>query len=159
MTINDNKKWPLYHKYNHHSYTKSHDRRKEVVLKEPREAREYRLYNNSSKELVVYRIDKGVINDDDILKCDYGIYTEDNELYLVELKGSDYNHAINQLSSTINILLIQPQITVGRLHTRVVLSKKHTPDILTTPEMKLRKLLKRFKGDFDKKSQVFEENV
>lgn len=159
MKINANSDWTFFNTYHDDRYILSHDSRKTVVLKEPKESRVYRLNNQSGKELVVYTIDGGVITSDKVYKCDYGIYTEDNALYLVELKGREYLHALKQLLSTINILLISPGVKVNRLNARVVLSKARIPDIMPTDEKKLLAILKKNKGDFIRKCQLLEENI
>ena len=148
MKINIGEKWPFFSAYNDEKYIKSHDQRKIVVLKEPKESREYRLKNKSAKELVVYHVDGGVVSSNDVLKCDYGIYTEDNVLFFVELKGSDYIHALDQMNSTINLLIEKPQIKVARLNTRIVLSKVSVPAILPTQEKMLIRVVKKYKGNY-----------
>ena len=159
ITSSDN--WPFFHAYHDSSYIQSHDTRKAVVLKEKGESRAYRMNNPNAKELVAYKIDHGLINVDTVDKCDFGIYSEDKVMFLVELKGADYEHALKQLLSTITILLTRPNVAVAKLHTRVVLSKYRVPDIQVTDEKKLTKLLKnRFSdGTHDKKVQFYEETV
>ena len=58
-------------------------------------SRKYLIDNKSKKEIVKYKIDGGLLTDQDALKCDYGFYTEDDFIYFVEHKGSDYSHAID----------------------------------------------------------------
>lgn len=130
-----------------------------IVLKEHQEKREYRLENKSGKDIVVYRIDGGLIDDNNVLKCDYGLFTEDNVLYFVELKGADYIHALEQLLSTVSILVVTPQVKVNKLNARVVLSKMNVPEIIPTQEKKLIKLLKCRNGNLIKHSQVLKEVV
>lgn len=129
-----------------------HDRRRNVSLKEKGEKSEYRLCNESGRDLVLYRIDHGLIAREDIPKCDFGIYTEDDWLILIELKGMDYGHALEQIESTINELVKKPQIPITRINGRIVLSRTRIPDILTTREIKLRKLLGHYSGNLDKKT-------
>lgn len=150
---------PFYNAYHDTGYIISHDNRKAVVLREPRESRVYRLENPSQKEVVVFRVDGGLISDNDVLKCDNGIYTEDDILYLIELKGTDYIHALEQLLSTINILLQRPQVKVSRLNARIVLSKIRVPDIMPTQEKRLIAQTRNRKGDFVKKCQMLCERI
>ena len=159
MKINASEKWPFFCAYHDKKYIKSHDQKKIVVLREPREAREYRLENKSVKELVVYQIDGGVISSNDVLKCDYGVFTEDNVLFFVELKGADYIHALDQMNSTINLLIEKPQIKIGQLNARIVLSKVNVPAIVPTQEKKLLLKVKKFKGTFIKQSRKLEEAI
>lgn len=159
MKIKANDCWPFFTAYNKIGYIKSHDTRKIVVLKDPGESREYRLENESNKELVVYSIDGSLINDNDVKKCDFGIFTEDNELFLIELKGKNLVHAIDQLASTINILLFQPQVRVNKLNVRIVVSKVNAPDILTTKEKAFMHYCRNYKLNYIKKCKVFTEKV
>lgn len=84
----DKREYSFYENFHEGRYIQSHDQRHTVVLKEPREDREYRLINDLKKELVVYKIDAGVITEHEAgdNKCDFGIYSEDDLLILVELK-------------------------------------------------------------------------
>lgn len=159
MITNSENNRPFFEAYSDNNYIISHDMRPIIVLKEHREKREYRLENKSSKDIVVYRIDGGLIDDNNVLKCDYGVFTEDNVLYFVELKGADYIHALEQLLSTVSILVVKPQIKVNKLNARVVLSKMNVPEIIPTQEKKLIKLLKCRNGDFIKQSQVLKEVI
>lgn len=159
MITNSENNRPFFEAYSDNNYIISHDTRPIIVLKEHREKREYRLENKSSKDIVVYRIDGGLIDDNNVLKCDYGVFTEDNVLYFVELKGADYIHALEQLLSTVSILVVKPQIKVNKLNARVVLSKMNVPEIIPTQEKKLIKLLKCRNGDFIKQSQVLKEVI
>ena len=159
--IKAQKKWSFFQTYHDSAYILRHDCSKDVPLREPKEKRTYRLLNNSGKEIVVYMIDGGIINNEEVQKCDYGIYREDNQLILVELKGADLGHAIDQISSTINILLKQPSVKVKRLNARIVLSKVRVPDTLSTKEKQLMQLLHKFYGggDYKKKSRVFNDSI
>lgn len=150
---------PFYNAYHEAGYIISHDNRKTVVLKEPGESRVYRLENPTQKEVVVYRIDGGLIASNDVLKCDNGIYTEDDVLYLIELKGADYIHALEQLLSTISILLQKPQVKMSRLNARIVLSKIRVPDIMPTQEKKLLAQVRSRNGDFVRKCQLLCEGI
>ena len=159
--IKAQKEWPFFQAYYDDVYILRHDCSKDVPLREPKENRTYRLINNSAKEIVFYRIDGGIINSDEVLKCDNGIYTEDDLLILVELKGAHLDHALDQISSTIKILLKQPSIKVKKLNARVVLSKVRVPDMLSTKEKELKQLLQKSYGggDYKKKSRVLVDTI
>lgn len=159
--IKAQKEWPFFQAYHDGAYILRHDCSKDIPLREPREKRVYRLLNNSAKEIVVYKIDGGIINNDEVQKCDNGIYTEDDLLILVELKGTDLDHALNQISSTIKILLKQPSIKVKKLNARVVLSKVRVPDMLSTKEKQLKQLLQKSYGggDYKKQSRVLVDTI
>lgn len=154
-------KFHFFSQYHCKDYILYHDCRKIVVLKDKKENSTYKLANDSQKELVVYKIDSGIIEDNNIPKCDYGIYSENDTLFLIELKGKDLEHAIDQISCTINTLITQPNITISQVNARIVLSKVSTPDIHTTKEKKLQQLLKnKFgNGTYKKKSRELEEHL
>lgn len=159
--IKPQKKWSFFLAYHDAAYILSHNCRKEVSLHEPGESQTYRFHNKSGKEIVVYRIDGGLINNDDVLKCDNGIYIEDDSLYLIELKGADLNHALDQINNTIDILLKRPCIKVKRLNARIVLSRVSIPRITASKENKLKQLLHKSYGggDYKKQSRLLEDTI
>lgn len=163
----DRREYPFYEKFHEGCYIQSHDHKHKVVLKEPREDREYRLINDLKKELVVYKIDTGVITEHEAgdNKCDFGIYSEDDLLILVELKGADYKKAIEQISKTTKTLGIGSQIKVKKLLVRVVVSNgRGVPNVQTTDLAQLKRLITTINGLFreeyiKKKSQQLEETL
>ena len=159
--IKSQEEWPFFQAYHDGSSILRHDCSKDVPLREPKEKRVYRLRNRSGKDIVVYKIDGGVISNDEVLKCDNGIYTEDDWLFLIELKGADLEHALDQINSTINILLKQPNIKVKRLNARIVLSKVCVPRISASKENKLKQLLHKSYGggDYKKQSRTLEDTI
>ncbi len=159
--IKPQKDYPFFHAYNDTSYILHHDCRKNVPLREPKEDRTYRLLNNSGKEIVVYKIDGGIVNNNNVPKCDYGIYTENDLLILIELKGENLSHALCQIDSTINILLKQSNIKVKKLNARIVLSRVSVPRISASKENKLKQLLKKSYGggDYKKQCRILEDTI
>ncbi len=159
--IKAQQEWPFFQAYHDGAYINRHDCSKEVVLREPGENRTYKLHNKTGKEIVVYKIDGGLISNDDVLKCDNGIYTEDNLLFLIELKGADLNHALDQINSTIDILIKRPSIKVKRLNARIVLSRVSVPRITASKENKLKQLLHKSYGggDYKKQSRTLEDTI
>lgn len=156
--INDSADFPFYQHYHDPGYVQFHEKRPRVALKDKRSASIYNLQNDLNKELVCYRVDEGVICGKDFNKCDYALYTEDDLLILVELKGVDYEKAIEQILETINVLLKTPGVPVHRVCSRVVLSKARVPDILLTKEKKLRSLIsKNYNGNHSKCSRQMDE--
>ena len=155
------KEWPFFQAYHDNGYILRHDCSKEVSLREPGENRTYKLHNKSGKELVVYRIDGGLINDENVLKCDNGIYTENDWLFLIELKGTDLNHALDQINNTIDILLKRPNKKVKKLNARIVLSKVSIPRISASKENKLKQLLHKSYGggNYKKQSRLLEDTI
>lgn len=159
--IKSQENWPFFQAYHDENSILRHDCSKDVPLREPKEKRVYRLRNSSEKEIVVYKIDGGIICNNEILKCDNGIYTEDDWLFLIELKGSDLEHALDQINSTINLLLKQPNIKVRKLNVRIVLSKVCVPRIAVSKENKLKQLLHKLYGggDYKKQSRTLEDTI
>ena len=150
--IKADKEYPFYQAYHDVKYILRHDCSKDVPLREPKESRTYRFLNKAQKEIVVYHVDAGIIKNDNISKCDYGIFTEDDTLFLIELKGSDQEHAIDQINSTIKHLLDTPKVKVKKVNARVVLSRVRVPRIATSSENKLKQMLfKRYGGGTYKK--------
>lgn len=161
LKIDESGQWPFYQAYHDIASILRHDCSKDIPLREPRETRLYRLKNPGGKEVVVYKIDEGLIKGNKNKKCDYGIYTEEDTLFLIELKGSDLNQAIDQIHETITILLKRPHIPVRIVKARVVLSKFRVPNIQSTKEKQLKLLLQKSYGggDFVKKTVCLEEQI
>ena len=135
------------------TYIKSHDNKKIISINDEKHPRiQYILENRSEKELVVYKIDKNLIKSlkKGDFKCDYGIYTEDDILFLIELKGSDIAHAIEQIISTIKILIEQRHININRVNARIVGSK--IPNVRSSKENVYEDELKKYLRKINKKS-------
>ena len=155
------KQWPFFDVYHDINYILRHDCSKDIPLREKKENRTYRLLNKSQKEIVVYKIDGGLINNNNVLKCDYGIYTEDDWLFLIELKGNDLEHALDQINSTIDFVLKQTNTKVKKMNARIVLSKVSVPNIINSKEKKLKQLLHKSYGggDYKKQNRLLEDNL
>ena len=84
-------------------------------MKSLRECEEYRtdtkivLQENKSRivflnpnqdKILTIEVDGCVINDDNVLRCDYAIVPSNEVEIYVELKGSDISHAVKQIKST-----------------------------------------------------------
>jgi hypothetical protein len=138
IATNDN--FPFYQVYHNDSYIISHDCRSNIALSEKK--MQYNLINKAKKENVVYKIDDGILSGS-VLKCDFGIYTEDNALFLIELKNPEreYEHALKQIISSIELLVKANRIAIDQLNARIIVKKY--PNILTpnerTLETKIRK--------------------
>lgn len=156
---NAEKSYPFYDAYHDLAYIDFHESRKKVTLKD-KGASVYCLENDLERELVCYSIDGKLISSTEVYKCDFGIYTEDDLLILIELKGSDYGKAIDQIAATIDLLIKNPKVKVARLCGRVVLNKARIPDLLATKEKKLIDLLARtYKGNLKKCSLMMSEKL
>lgn len=146
-------------KYHDKANICSEDKRGILVLKDKKEKREYRGNNPSRLLLTAYRVDGGLIKEEEA-KCDYAVYTETNNLYFIELKGGDYSHALAQLQNAIQMLM-QPDVECPQsIHTRVVLSKLKVSGVWGSKEKKLIALLKqKYNGTLRRETQVMVENI
>ncbi|MBR4265108.1 MAG: hypothetical protein IKQ46_03540 [Bacteroidales bacterium] len=151
------KKYPFFQKYNDESYIISQDCRSVVTVSEQR--MKYILNNPANKEIVVYKIDQGIIKGTQ-WKCDFGIYTQDDILFLIELKSpeSEYYHALEQIINTIELLIKSCDVSVKKLNARVVTRKY--PDILSAKERKLEnRLIRDYKCNLQHGRVVFTESL
>lgn len=71
-----------------------------IVSKDSGQRREHRATNASRCRVSHYQIDGYVVQDDSI-RCDFLLMNDDKtDAYLIELKGSDIEHALEQLEAT-----------------------------------------------------------
>ena len=151
----------FYEKYTDINYIISDDCRKIITLKDKgASTSKYVCKNNKRKKVTIYKIDGGIIKSQTVNKCDFALYNNnDDVIYFVELKGSDYDQAIEQIGSTISDLIISNNIKINIINARIVLTKVRTPEINTTKEMKLRLLLNRYKGTLIKKTNLMTDQI
>lgn len=141
--------YAFYEDYHDSSYIESHDTRRTVSLKEHGESRKYSLHNDIEKELVVYKIDDGILKGKEAgdNKCDYGIYTENELLILIELKGGDYKKAIQQITNTTQLLGLNGTNKIKRLLARAVLSNgRKVPNVTESDLARLKHLISKYNG-------------
>ncbi|QKG80805.1 hypothetical protein [Tenuifilum thalassicum] len=121
--------------------------------------REYRLENSLRKKICKIRLDNGYITEENVAKCDFGfLVCDDMYMILVELKGSDFIHAVEQISSTIQ--LMNRELENQSVSARIVLSKMQLPNIENNPKfLKLKKMIKLKKGNIKYKSRILSENI
>lgn len=152
---------PFFSDYNEDRYIKSHGKNERIVVEEKK--RKYSLTNDLQKEIIVYHIDNGLITEKEKgdKKCDFGIYTEDELLILVELKGADYEQAVCQILNTTRELgITKGSKKIKKLLARVVLSKGlNVPGLRSSELTQLTQLLKQFNGNILAKSRVLEETL
>ena len=148
-------------KYTERDYILSDDRRKLIPLSDMGEPRKYLVKNSHERRIVVYRVDGGVIADTTQPKCDFALWTEQNSLYFVELKGGKYSKALTQLYNTIIKLVQLPNITTKEVHARIVLSNGNgiKATVSNSHEVKLLKLVKKYNGKLVKASQQYTETI
>lgn len=146
-------------KYNLPEAVKSADDRKIVTLQEPREARKYIAENPNKLFLTVYQVDGALLKSQQSgdKKCDYAIYTSNDDLFLIELKGGNYSQALEQMEKTLDCLLTPDLDRPHSVNGRVVLSKTKVPATLETKEKRMMLLFKKLGGTLKKKSRELQE--
>ena len=155
-------KHPFFKKYNDNSYILSHDWRSNVAVEE--KGRKYNLINDLQHEVIRYHIDKGIIMSDDVLKCDFGIYTKDEILILVELKGGHFNDGVKQINNTIKLLGLDEQGLTKKLCARIVVSSaRNVPGdsskYMHKDLMKLEGILRKNNGQLKTGEKKYEEKL
>ena len=86
---------------------------------------------------------------------------ESVDLYFIELKGRDLMSAVEQLTETIKYFQAKEYKFTGKVFARAVVTRVHIPKSSIDTDarvLSLRKLLKKFGGDFDYNSQTFEKD-
>jgi hypothetical protein len=86
----------------------------------------------------------------------------DRFIYVFEFKlDKPAQEALDQINSTIDILLKRPNKKVKKLNARIVLSKVSVPRISASKENKLKQLLHKSYGggDYKKQSRVLEDTI
>lgn len=76
------------------------DKRKKYVLEE--KGKKWTGNNVCRKTGFIFQIDEGLIKTVESKKCDKGLFLDTKEVYLVELKGVDFNTACKQLKVTLD---------------------------------------------------------
>lgn len=132
----------------------SSDDRKEIKCEENK--KKYVLNNPNKNMVTVYQVDGGVIVEDksvpaNTLKCDY-MYCVENDssptAILIELKGTDVNKALDQVSATLD-RYEKFFAKFSRVLCRIVVTNS-TPKIrYTSKYICLSKRLKRRAGDIE----------
>ncbi len=118
---------------------------------------EYRLKNPANKEICRTEIDNCYINQGKRCDC-LLVACEAQNAYFVELKGSDFRHAIKQIDETVN--RIGGDLDGFGLFARVVLTKSPTPHLRNIPDvLKFEKRLKQRGGDLKMKTILLVESV
>lgn len=115
--------------------------------------------NSKKKRVIKYRVDGGMITSKAESKCDCAVHVEGDDIYLIELKGSNYNHALEQIDSTLDKLIIAPNVETSSVNGRIVLTKGRVPGIKYSKEPSLIKKLKGLNGSLQSKTRIFEEEI
>lgn len=134
------------------SYVESTNQAK-IVFEENKS--KYVAINKNRKYVYKLKIDKGMINDNKIIKCDYGLYI-DNEhiLILIELKGEDINHAFKQVLKTYEWLYNKAKDKNVIMKVRVIVT---SVDRNFDVDFERKKLLKLAKWKINKNDIIVKE--
>ena len=136
------------------------------------------LSNPSRYTVYQYLLDGGIIKNSpqDIQKCDYIIEvdaTNGNQVFLIELKGKDVTHALDQLAGTVR-LFINPELckefqavyqnTLDEyvIHLRVIATKIDKAKSILQPHERallniMKQLKNRYKIKFDPKEIIIRQ--
>ncbi|GHV25044.1 hypothetical protein FACS1894176_02620 [Bacteroidia bacterium] len=128
-----------------HSFDFQHEQRKIVTCSDKGHPKIHYIYNNKSNDyLSTYRVDGGLIVKKDA-KCDYLLLNcNRKQAFFIELKGSDINHAIEQIDSSIDLL--KSNIPDFTIHARIVLTRYNTINIENNPKyLQLKRKVKSLK--------------
>ncbi len=134
---------------------KHSDKRKTVVLRDPKGGRsEYRAQNPKQRTVTVLEVDGCCIKQDEA--CDFLMLADNDDAWLIELKGSDVIKAIQQINATLDVL--EKKLQPRAIHARIVPTRFPTPNIVTMHEQKLRKRLGG-KEQYRCQNRVLEETL
>ena len=114
--------------------------------------------NINKKIGFTFQIDKDLIKSVETKKCDKGLFLENKYIYLVELKGVDFNTACKQLKVTLDFF----KENLGNSYTyfcRVVGKEIPKKDNYPYSYRLLLSNLHKSKISFEAKSQILEENI
>lgn len=140
----------------------SYDSRRYMVCQE-RNSRYLLDKENATIESVCYHVDGGVIDEKEhVQRCDYAFYLKDpdKQLILIELKGSDSSHALDQLSAMMEWDQIRKAIqtgAVGKLYGRIVCTRA-VPQIYQNKQKTLQARFVRCGGNLKVSNRNLEES-
>ena len=134
-----------------------HEKRKIVPCKD-KGSPEYRYKNQSANHLAKYKVDNGLISDNDP-KCDFLLLNcEQKKAFFIELKGSNIVRAIEQITRSIDFL--QGNLSGFAVFARIVLIRDNTTKLnITNKLLKLEQKVNALNGDFIKTSGLLEEAI
>jgi len=143
--------------FNNHSEFQ-HEVIKIVPFRDKGHSTEYRYTNRSSDHLSKYRVDGGLIADDD-KKCDFLLLNcEKKQSYFIELKGSDISTAIEQIDRSIDLLKNHlPDFT---FFARIVVTRVNTPQLeISNKFLRIKKKVESLNGNLKIGTKLLEETV
>lgn len=130
-----------------------------IIVRDEGNPRIWKGLNTGHKKVIKYRVDNGLITSKTLAKCDYAVWIEGENLYLIELKGTDYRHALEQIENSLDMLIIKPNISTNSVNGRIVLSRGRIPNIRYSREPAIIKKLKKLNGSLISKTNLLEEKI
>lgn len=128
-----------------------------IICKDKGNSQKYIAENIDKSKVYKYQIDGYVITEGK--KCDFLVWNEDKKnIYLIELKGTDLEHAIDQIISTENVLRESffSSIDGCQFYYRVVLNRVPTHALHSN---KIKKLMKNKMHSLQYKTKEFREKI
>lgn len=142
----------------------SSDRRSKIACCEKNKT--YMIENCGNHEVSLYHVDGGVVKEGKetprgTAKCDYMVYFYDQEkptLILIELKGCNNQHALEQISNTMTLFKDMIEQKCSRVYARIVNSKS-IPNIQAGSPvfLDLNRKIKRMNGNIILKERRLDE--
>lgn len=145
--------------YTDPDYIESDGRHSIVQVSDKGSTCKWKGLNPAKKKVIKYRVDGGIIPSKAEPKCDYAVCVEGDGIYLIELKGANYNHALEQIDATIDKLIITPKVETTSVHGRIVLTRGRVPGIKYSKEPSLVKKLMKLNGYLDSRTRILEEKI
>lgn len=130
------------------------DNRSLVTVEE--NGRGIKFINNKRKKVALYRVDGCILTEG--IKCDFlFLINEDKRAFFIELKGSDLEKAVQQISKTIEQL--QPYLPEYILEGRIITTRVRTPALKSTYIIRLQKILRKTGGTLNIKAKSDEVTI
>ena len=127
---------------------------KQICFKENKSV--YVAENKNQKRILGFRIDNGFIKDKNSgdRKCDFALYTEDEVLYLIELKGTKIQESFEQLLKTLDFFSLKYK-SINKFLCRSVHSRINTFKLEGERIKHLRKKLIKINKEFYNKNNSY----
>ncbi len=130
------------------------DRRTSISVEEKKKI--YSAQNKNQNTVCLIRIDDCLIKKGK--KCDYLLLNCDSKVsYFIELKGKDILDAVEQIDTSINLLI--NKISEYAVNARIVLTRVFPPDLKSNKYKRLEKKLKKYNGTVLKHENILKEDI
>lgn len=119
----------------------------------------YELKNDNHSCVKKINIDNCLISDPQMPKCDYAVLICNSEICcFVELKGSDIDHACEQIRSTITQLK-NIVMKCKKIYARIIPSRYPAPNIRSRSKELLFQICKKYNGDIKIQARRLEDKI